>query len=435
MKILRALAFFALLLLVQGQIVAQVPTPAPQQESPIVIRHVNLHTGTGELIEDGAIAFEKGKITFVGKDTDFEAGETKYQELDGSGKHVYPGLVLMNTVLGLEEIGAVEATQDQEEAGSFNPEVRSIVAYNTDSHLIPTLRANGILLAQITPRGGLVSGTSAAVQTDAWNWEDAALKAEEGIHINFPRKTLPPRWWLNENKARKNPQFDDLIDTFVKALRDAKAYATKPGGDTNLKLEAMRGLYDGSKTAYLHTNEAEGMVKGVQLLKAEGVQKIVIVGGAEALYATDFLVREQVPVVLRNVHSLPYRADEPVNQPYNLPHLLTEAGVTVALGYEGAMNARNLPFFAGTATAFGMDKEAALQLITKNPAEMLGLGQRVGTLEKGKDATLLLTSGDLFDMRESQVEHAFISGRDTSLDNKHKQLYQKFRQKYMREQR
>ena len=423
-----------LFLLTAATLQAQVPAPAPPQEQPVVVRNVSIHTGTGEVIEDGAIAFIEGKLTFVGKDSDFEAGATRYDELDGTGKHVYPGLILPNTILGLEEIGAVDATQDQQEAGSFNPEVRSIVAYNTDSHLIPTLRSNGILLAQITPRGGLVSGTSSLVQTDAWNWEDAIVRSGDGIHINFPNKTLPPRWWLNETRARKNPKFDQLIDALRKALREGKAYAENPAGETNLKLEAMKGLYDSTKTAYLHTNYAEGMVQGVQLLKEEGVKNIVLVGGAEALYAKDFLVKENIPLVLRNVHSLPFREDEPVNQPYSLPKLLTEAGVKLALGYEGAMNARNLPFFAGTAAAFGLEKEKALQLVTKNPAEMLGVGDRLGTLEVSKAATLLIASGDLFDMRSSQLEHAFIDGRHVSLDNKHKQLYRKFRKKYMREE-
>ncbi|MEM6298175.1 MAG: amidohydrolase family protein [Bacteroidota bacterium] len=420
---------FLFMLLSFGVAQAQVPTPAPAQSVPIVLRNATIHTGTGEVIEKGAIAFSEGKITFVGKDADFTPSANT-QSIDAGGKHIYPGLILLDTYLGLEEISQVAATQDQQETGSFNPEVRAIVAYNTDSHLPPTLRANGILMAQIVPQGGLVSGTSSVVQLDAWNWEDAAVNMDEGIHFNFPRKMLPPRWWLNETASRENKRYKPTLEALETALRDGKAYTEKKGGDTNLKLESMRGLYDGKKIAYLHVNYAEGIVKGIQILKKYGVKKVVLVGGAEALYVKDFLKQESIPVVLRNVHSLPYGADKATEEPYQTPYLLHQAGVTVALGYSDPMNSRNLAFFAGTAAAFGMDKEEALQLITKNAAEVLGLEAHVGTLEIGKEATLLLSAGDLLDMRGNAVEKAYISGRDISLDDKHKQLYQKFKQKY-----
>ncbi|MGF1532463.1 MAG: amidohydrolase family protein [Bernardetiaceae bacterium] len=419
---------FLVLLLTSFSLSAQIPVPAKAQSQTIAIRNVTLHDGNGQMLTNAAVVFADGKITFVGKDADLDTKDA--QVIDGTGKHLYPGLILTNTILGLEEIGAVAATQDQAETGSFNPEVRSIVAYNTDSQLIPTTRTNGILLAQVVPEGGLVSGTSAVVQLDAWNWEDAAVRPEEGIHFRFPQKVLPPRWWMNETEARPNPQYKAQLQAFTDALQAGKAYVNAPTTPANLKLAAMKGLYDGTRTAYLHVDYAEGIVAGVQLLQKEGAQKIVLIGGAEAFYVKDFLVANKIPIILRNVHSLPYRDDEPVDQPYSLPKLLTEAGLTVALGYEGVSNARNLPFFAGTTVTHGLDKETALQLITKNPAIILGIAERFGTIDVGKSATLLLTSGDLLDMRESQVEQAFIDGRALDLDNKHHQLYRRFQQKY-----
>ncbi|RZK32883.1 MAG: amidohydrolase, partial [Hymenobacter sp.] len=167
---------------------AQVPTPAAPQAAPIVLVGGTLHTGTGQVIDNAAVAFDKGRLVYAGPRSGFmQAG---YQARDISGQHVYPGLILPNTTLGLSEIEAIRATVDDREVGDLNPNVRALIAFNTDSEVLPTVRLNGVLLAQPTPRGGLVTGQSAIVQLDAWNWQDAVVKADDGIHLTWPEMVI-----------------------------------------------------------------------------------------------------------------------------------------------------------------------------------------------------------------------------------------------------
>ena len=208
--------------------------------------------------------------------------------------------------------------------GSFNPNVRSLIAYNTDSDVIPTIRSNGVLLAQITPGGGMVSGTSSIVQLDAWNWEDAAYQTDEGIHMNWPRKYLRPRWWLGETAIRENKEYYNILDQIEKALSDGKAYAQiNTPAQKNMMLESMKGLYDGSKAMYLHADESRAILEGIQTLQHNGVKKIVLVGGDDAYYVKDFLKDNNIPVVLSNVHRLPGRTEEDVDMPFKLPSMFT----------------------------------------------------------------------------------------------------------------
>ncbi len=410
-----------------------IPTPAPEQSEGIVIKGATLHLGNGKVIENATLAFEKGKILYAGKEDRSFSG---FQRVDIEGKHIYPGFILPQTDLGLVEIGAVSASRDANEIGAFNPEVRSIVAYNTDSHLIPTTRTNGILTAQVAPQGGGVSGTSSIVQLDAWNWEDAAIRMEDGIKIDWPREMYGPRWWLGETNNRPNPDFAKAIEAYRKAFADGAAYtkASDPS-PKNLKLEAMKGLFDGSKILYLEVNRAKAIVKAVSMLKEWGVSRIVVLGGAQAYYCMDFLKENEIPVILRNVHSLPSTNAEDVDMPYKLAGMLHKEGVLVGLSYSGASSARNLPFFAGTVAAYGLDKEEALKTITSNTARILGIDQRLGTLEKGKDATFFVSEGDALDMRGNKLIYAFIQGREIVLDDKHQMLYRRFKKKYDRMKR
>ncbi|GAA4831035.1 amidohydrolase family protein [Algivirga pacifica] len=423
-------AFLCLTLGVQAN--AQVPVPAVPQQQAVLIKGATLHLGNGQVIENGAITFEGGKITYVGTVEGVPANDN-YKVIEGAEKHVYPGLILPATDLGLQEIGQVAASRDDREVGRINPEVRGVIAYNTDSHVIPTLRSNGILTAQVTPHGGIFSGTSSIVQMDAWNWEDALIREDDGVHLNWPRQFLPPRWWMAENAGRPNKNYDKTVDLIEETIRDAAAYHEN-ALENNLKMEALKGLFDGSKTLYLHASYAKGILKGVQLAKKHGVKRIVLVGGEEAWYVKDFLKDFNIPVILANVHRLPHHVDEDVDLPYRLPFMLKEAGLLVGLSYEGVTSARNLPFFAGTAATYGLNKEEALKLVTANMAEILGISGQVGTLEQGKEATLLLADGDLLDMRTNEVRKAFIQGRDIDLNNKHKMLYNKFKLKYAQKQ-
>lgn len=427
--------FTALLGLLPYSIWAQVAAPAKAQSQAIVITNVAIHVGDGQVIEKGLVAFDKGKITLVGAMGSTEIDMTQYEVVDATGKHLYPGLILPNSTIGLEEISAVSATNDNREIGGFNPNVRSLVAYNTDSEIIPTLRFNGVLLAQPTPVGGLVSGTSSVVQLDAWNWEDAAYRADDGIHLNWPSKFMRPRWWLGETEMKENPKYDETVEVLKSTFAEAMAYAAQKPEKTNLKLEAMTGLFNGTKQLYIHTDKAKEIIESCRFAKKQGVKNIVIVGGEDAMLAQDFLKEAKIPVILSSVHRLPNRDEEGVNYPYELPAMLQKAGIEFCLGYTGDMisTTRNLPFYAGTAIAHGLAPEDALKAVTSNTAKILGISDRTGMIKVGLDANVIVSEGDLFDMRTNIITHAFIQGRNASLDNKQQELYEKYREKYGQE--
>ncbi len=431
--LMRNLAFAALLCLLSGlTALAQPPVPAPPQRGSVLILGATAHIGNGQVIPNSAIAFENGRLTLVADATTIRIDPSKYTRIfDAAGKHVYPGFVALDSRLGLVEVEAVRATQDFSEIGEYNPNARSIIAYNTDSDIIPTVRSNGVLVAQVVPTGGVISGTSSAVQLDAWSWEDAAIRMEDGIHLNWPS----PR-------PRRMPQFgivpmaqpQDTYEKNVKEIRqffaEAKAYCQSPNPEVkNPRFEAMRPLFEGKQNLYIHTNHARTMQEAV--LFAEQMQvRPVLVGAADAWLITDFLREHQVVVVLTQTHRLPTREDEDIDQPYKTPALLHEAGIPFAIASEAAWQQRNLPFEAGQAVGYGLPYEAAIQAISLTPAVIMSIANRVGSLEVGKDATLFISEGDALDMRTNYVTAAFIQGREISLDNKHKQLQRRFEEKY-----
>jgi len=408
------------------QAIGQLTIPAPEQEAAIVILHARAHLGNGEVIEDAAVAFDKGVITFAGKSADWP-GYDSYRAIDARGKHLYPGFIAANSTLGLTEIEAVRATRDQREIGDLNPNVRALIAYNTDSELIPTVRSNGVLLAQIVPDGGLVAGQSSVVQLDAWNWEDAAYRADDGIHLYWPREL---RYNFREAAMETDDRYAKAVAGLEQLFREAQAYARmEQPRPENLKLEAMRGLFTGEKRLYVHTDEARDIQRAVLMGERFGL-KTLIVGGRDAWMIAGFLKEKQVPVILKQTQSLPGREDDATDQPFRTPAQLKAAGVLFCISSEGSWEQRNLAFQAGQAAGYGLGPEAALQAITLDAARILGIDRTAGSIEKGKDATLFISSGDALDMRSSIVETAFIRGRQIDLDDKHKALYRKFQAKY-----
>lgn len=407
---------------------SQRPTPAPPQQKSILITGATLHIGNGTLIENGAIGFRGGKIDFVGT-----AGSHRVaydSVITATGKHVYPGFILPATPLGLNEVDAVRATHDFAETGGINPSVRALVGYNTDSKLIPTIRSNGVLYAQIVPRGGLVSGTSSVVQLDAWNWEDAAIRTDDGIWFNWPPERFNTGWWAEAGEDEPNKKRKEQLEQLTLLLQRAKAFNHET---VDLNLSALQGLFNGSRTAYIQVGRAKEIKEAVLFFREIGVQNVVVCGGEESHLVADFLKAQNVPVLLERLHALPNRADDAYDLPYALPKLLQDAGVVYALTYTGnmeVMGSRNLPFLAGTAVRLGLTKEQALQSITLNAARILGIDEACGSLEVGKHATLFLSTGDALDMLTHNVEAAFIQGRGISLENHQKELYERYKQKY-----
>jgi len=326
-----------------------VPTPAAAQSQAILLKGATAHLGNGDVIENAYIAFADGKLTVVGSAA-VATGFNTHKIIDVTGKHVYPGFIAMNSVLGLREIGAVRATNDHQEVGSINSHIRSIIAYNTDSEVVPTVRSNGILLAQITPKGGLVSGQSTLVQFDAWNWEDAIVKADEGIHIKWPAQFTFSR----RTGAKKNEKQAEQIREIETFLHAALAYTKKDIiDDRNLKFEAVRGLFNGTKKMYIHTNEVKGIEASVLLAKKFDITP-VIMGGRDSWLITDFLKKNEVAVVLNSTQSLPRYEDSDIDQPFKTPLLLQNAGVSWCFSHGDYWSQKNLPFIAGQAVAFGL---------------------------------------------------------------------------------
>ncbi len=418
------------------QAISQSPVVAPAQKKPVMLVGGTIHTGTGEVIENGIIAFSAGKITFVGKSENNNIDKTGYELIDVSGKQVYPGLIFPNTSLGLVEIGSgVDVATDNREIGDINPNVRAIAAYNTDSHVIPVIRSNGILLAQIVPVGSLLPGTSSVVQLDAWNWEDAAYKTDNGIQLGWPAKASGTGRrggsdYATPASSGTNP-YDKNVESLEKIFTDAVAYGSvdKPK-NTNLRLEALQGLFDGTKTLFISAGEAKGIIAAISFGKRYGVKKMVLVGADETAWLVrDYLKENNIPVLLDDPLSLPKYDYSDTELPYKLAAMFRNEGILVGLTYSNQAYG-NLPFAAGQTVAYGLTREEALQTVTLNNARILGIDDKTGSLEAGKDANIVVSTGDLLDMSSNNVEIAFITGRNIDLDNKQKQLNRRFQSKY-----
>jgi imidazolonepropionase-like amidohydrolase len=393
--------------------------------------NVTIHIGNGKVIENGKIGVADGKINLV--ETMDAKSNTKYETtIDGKGQHVYPGFIAPNTRLGLEEIQAVRSTVDYREVGRFNPNIRSIIAYNTDSKVVPTVRSNGVLLAQIVPEGGRISGQSSIVYTQGDNWEDATLAFDNCVHLRWPSRVRYTGWWAQKGRTLMNKNYDKGMEATRVYFEAAKAYAQKTKVENkNLKFETMKALFNKEKKLVVHAEDAKSMMDAINLLQSYGID-LIIQGGTESWKIVDFLKEKNVPVILNDVQQLPRRDDSDIDQPFKTPGVLQANGIKFAfsLNRQGSWNVRNLMFQAGQAVGHGLDKEAAISALTLNVAEILGIGDRVGSLETGKDATFIVSKGDALDMRTSVITAAFMAGRTVDLGDKQKELYDKYMDKY-----
>ena len=426
-KIIYSLLFFFLV----GNILAQ-QTPADKQTTAFSIEGATAHLGTGKVIENSLIMFNDGKITFVGSAMMKIARQGTV--INAKGKHVYPGIIAANATLGLVEIDAVKASNDEDEIGLMNPHIRSLIAYNAESKVVESMRPNGVLMAQVTPRGGTLSGTSSIVQLDAWNWEDAAIKTDDGIHMNWPSSFTSGRWWLGEDPALKpDTKYAGKINDIKSYFMNAKNYLASNKTKTHLPYQATAGLFNGSKKLFIHVNGQKEITDAITIAKELGINKLAIVHGEHADKVADLLVKNNVGVILERPHRNPNNEDDSYDSTYKIAKTLIDKGVLVSIGMEGQMermNTRNLPFYAGTFAAFGLDKEIALQLITLNTAKILGIDSFTGSLEVGKDATLFISEGDALEMRSNILTNAFVQGRKISLETHQTKLWKRYSNKY-----
>lgn len=421
--IIALLVFFSI-----GKSVAQ--TPAPPQEKPVLIMNAIAHIGNGEVIENAVVGFEKGLLTLVADARTIRLDTTGYRVIDGSGHHVYPGFIAPNTQLGLTEIDLVRATRDYAEVGEFTPHVRALIAYNTDSRIIPTIRTNGVLLSQIVPKKGRIAGTSSIVQLDAWNWEDAVVAADQGVHLYWSALYARRGWWAEQKGVEKNEAWSKALQEVRQFMDEAKGYAAISDPETiHQPFEAMRGLFEGTQQLYIHVNGVQDIRQALTLVEEYDLEA-VLVGARDAWMITDEVKAAGVAVILRSPHSLPGYEDADVEQPYKTAQILHDAGIPYCLSIDGSWQVRNLPFVAGTTVHYGLTREQALMSISSAPAEILGIDDRYGTLEEGKSATLFLSTGDALDMRTHNVVAAFIDGRQIDLNNHQKELYETYKEKY-----
>ena len=407
-------------------------TPGEKQTKKIIINNCFIHIGNGNTINDGAVIFSEGKLTYVGKSVDLN--DYLIDEsiiIDAKGKHLYPGFIATNSTLGLVEIDAIRSTRDLDEIGDFLPHIRSIIAYNAESKIIESVRPNGVLTAQVAPRGGIISGKSSIVQLDAWNWEDAVMKLDEGIHLNWPSPYLRN---YGDRTIRKNNNYSKSISSINDFFNKSKVSTSKT--KLNLPYEAMQGIYNGFETVYLHANYEKQIVDGVSFLKNKKIKNIVLVHGEETENQIDFLKRHNIPVIISKPHRLPMDEDQDPNYPYKIAKKLIDGGLLLSIDLSGSMertNTRNLPFFAGSFVAHGLDKEEALKLITLNAAKILKIDKKIGSIEVGKSATLFLSNGDALDMRTNNITHSYIDGRKISLKTYQTMLWERYSKKYKKQ--
>lgn len=407
---------------------------AQSKHNSYLLTNGTAHIGTGEVINESLIGIKNGKLVLVANALTTTPNFKEYDTvIDVKGKHIYPGFIGCNSTLGLTEIDAVRATRDFNETGDFNPSVRTIIAYNTDSKIIPTVRSNGVLLVQATPRGGTICGTSSVMKTAGWNWEDAVYKADDGIFMNWPNSITQTGWWAEPGETQKNDKYKEKITEIKNFFTRAKAYYESTPDKKDLNFEAMKNIFSGKANLYIHANYAKDITDALLFCKEMDIPRKVIVDGYESYLIADLLKEHKTPVMLRGTNELPLRNDEDIDLPYKLPYLLQKQGILFCLhnsGSKEAMQMRNLPFIAGTAVAYGLSKEEALAAITLNAAKILGIDKTTGSLEKDKDATLIVSDGDALDVRTNNIILAFIQGIPVSLDNQHKQLYEKYKKKY-----
>ncbi len=403
-------------------------TPAGEQTEVITITGATAHIGDGTIIENCTIVFENGKITAIG------TGETTQGTIiDASGKHVYPGFIAPVKELGLIEVNAVRASNDADEIGDIIPHVRSLIAYNSESKVVESMRPNGVLIGQVTPKGGRISGTSSIVQFDAWNWEDAAIKVDDGIHLHWPSSFRRGRWWMGEPRGlHPNKDYQKQVEEVTTFLQNAAAYGGGQAKELNPAFAAMQGTFDGRQKLYIYADGEKEIIDGITLAKNAGITQIVLVGGYSGYKVIDFLKENDIPVLVQFTHNVPSFEDDDYDLPYKLPKLLSDAGLLVAIQNGDASNfqTRNLPFYAGQVVGQGLEKEKAVQMLTGNTAKILGIDATHGTLKVGKSATLFISEGDALDMRTNILTHAFIDGRNISLETHQTELWKRYSEKY-----
>jgi imidazolonepropionase-like amidohydrolase len=404
--------------------------PGAKQTQPILLKGGNLNTVSNGLMENTDILFQNGRITSIGTNLTLPDNT---EVIDVTGKEVYPGIIAPASNIGLSEIGSVRATNDTREIGQINPNVKSRIAYNPDSEIIPSVRAHGITTALIVPGGSIITGLSSLINLDGWTVEDAAEKIDLGLHLNWPGvSSRGGRYGRQQDPDKLRERQIQARENIYQMFRDARAYYNARQTDAEMKIderwEAMMPVFSDGMPVFINANDYRQIEQAVSFSKEFGL-KIIIVGGGDSWMCTELLKENDIPVITRSAEGMPSRADEAYDMAFTLPAKLSEAGVKFCIGEARGTGTRNLPFQAGRAAGNGLSKEEALRAITLSVSEILGVADDLGSLEVGKKATIVVSDGDIMDMVTQNVVLEFIGGRKVDLNNKHKELYEKYRQK------
>jgi imidazolonepropionase-like amidohydrolase len=400
--------------------------PAAATKGPVLLVGGTIHPVTAEPLEDGWIAFEDGRITLVGRgDRPVIDGVTV---IDLEGRHVYPGLIAADSILGLTETGMAEVTHDHDEQGSYTPEVRAVVALNPDSDLIPVTRAAGILTALSVPDGGRLPGQATLIRLDGWDWEDLAITKSAALVIEWPSIDRGSRS-RGDASGNSSKSIQAIDDYFTKAQVWLAAADANPSLPPDSRAESMRAALAGKQPLLIKASTAGQIATAVAWAKQRGMDPIIL-GGEEADEVATLLVEEDVPVIIRGVHRQPRSRNRDPDEPHTLPARLRDKGVRFCIApRDRPAHLRNLPHHAATAVANGLTPDEGLRAITIDAAEILGVGDQLGSLEPGKAATIIVTTGDPLQLRTLVVQ-AWIDGRLVDLSSRHTQLRDKYRQKY-----
>lgn len=408
-----------------------------QSSETYAIRNARIVTVTGPVIENGTVVISNGKIAAVGAGVSAPSGA---KVIDAQGLSVYPGMIDADTEIGLTEIGSVAGSVDVSEIGDNNANIHVDVAIHPDSSHIAVTRVNGITTALTAPRGGLIAGQSAIIDLDGWTPREMVLKSPAAMHINWPGlgggRGFGGEFFGQQRSATElRREQEKQIENLKKILRDAAAYGDAkdarakdpalPKQNVDLKLDALIPVVRGQLPVVINVN-LERDLKAAIAFVTEMKLKAIISGGIEAYKVADQLKAKNIPVIVGPVLRVPVHEDDPYDAAFTNAGLLAKAGVKIAFQTNDSAYSRNLPYHAGMAAAFGLPKEEALKAVTIYPAEILGIADRVGSIEQGKIANLIVTDGDPLEIR-TQVKHVFINGRDVPLTSRHTELYEKYK--------
>jgi imidazolonepropionase-like amidohydrolase len=412
---------------------AQVRMTVPPQSQPVALRGATIHTVTNGVIQNGTIIFDAGRITAVGANIPIPAG-TKI--VDVTGKHIYPGLIDAYSTVGISEIGAVDMSNDVNEVGDFNPNVRTDVAVNAESRHIGTSRSQGVLTTLTTPGGGLISGMSSAMALEGWSWEEMSLESAAALNVNWPdpnqRGGRGGRGGggggQNGNRATYEERVQELKNYFAEARAYRDAVAAGETVRTDARYAAMIPALDRKIPVVVSANGTSQINDAITWAKQENL-RLIIRGGDDAIHVADRLRADSIPVILTSTMDAPNRDHEGYDAAYSRAAQLHKAGVKFAIsGGSGSLYTDRLPYEAGVAVAFGLPEEEAIKAVTINAAEFMGLSDRLGSLEPGKQATLLITTGTPIDTR-SDILQAYIQGRELDMNDIQKHFFMKYMEK------